>query len=74
MSLRLHAGHYGVLRYLGGGWREGMPAAQPHVIYGVNKKWMPDLKRHGLATWDGVRGQLTTTGMKVLVAHRKERS
>ena len=70
----LHAGHYGVLRYLGGGWKPAMPAAPSHIVYGVNKKWMPDLERHGLASWDGVRGQLTTDGMAVLVEHLKGRA
>lgn len=74
MSLHLHAGHYAVLRYLGGGWQRGMPVAPPHVVHGINKKWMPDLKRHGLVSWDGTRGQLTTAGMTVIVAHLKDRS
>lgn len=69
----LHHGHYAVLRYLGGGWQRGMPVAPPHVVLGVNKKWMPDLKRRGLASWDGVRGHLTTEGMSVLVEHLKGR-
>lgn len=71
--LELRAGHYSVLRYLGNGWQEGMPEARPYTVYAINKKWMPDLQRYGLATWDGTIGRLTRDGMAVLAQHRKDR-
>lgn len=74
MSYQLHTGHYSVLRYLGCGWQEGMPTARPLVIFGIHKKWISHLKRHGLVSWDGTRGQLTTDGMVVLVKHLKDRA
>ena len=74
MSYQLHTGHYSVLRYLGCGWQEGMPTARPRAIHGIHKKWIPHLKRHGLVSWDGARGQLTASGLVVLVKHFKERS
>ena len=74
MSYQLHTGHYSVLRYLGCGWQEGRPTARPRAIHGIHKKWIPHLKRHGLVSWDGTRGQLTASGMAVLATHRKERA